>query len=463
MRLDPSADSASQRTGSSPARIRGAPRLALLLIVALYLSLSLAIALLTPPWEANDEADHVRNVETLVRGRAYRIPKQRIGTTREAVGLEPHQPPLYYMILAGWQGLLGDAARTPAPTGRTVVGGVVAPRRGEPLYAHDTPTESADRRLVRRLRLPGVAFGVVVILLTAATARRLTDDVWTPVVASAIVASVPKFSFLSAVVNNDNLVNVLAACGTFLGVVAASTPGTAATSRRVLLSVALGLLAGALVLAKVSALMFALPLALAAFFAGRNGRERTLLVASVVGGAIVVSGWWLVRNQIWYGDPLASEATHSYLGALVSPANGALEQAFVKLPQGVWKSAWYNSGWNQFDWPWWAYFPFSLLAALGFAGFIRATRWTPPSPRRNSQWLLLVFAASAAAIIWVVGLSTPQTQARIGFGGLAAIGCTIAIGFEQLGLPLAGRLLLPLLGLAGTTFAFFEDVLGVYH
>jgi 4-amino-4-deoxy-L-arabinose transferase-like glycosyltransferase len=311
---------------------------------------------------------------------------------------------------------------------------------------------------VRTLRLPGLALGCGLILLTWVTARRVSLDPWTPVVAAAVAGSVPKFVFLSAVVNNDNLVAFLGAALTLVAI-AISTDGGRSRRKRAALSVLLGLLTGAIILAKVTGAFLAVPAALAVAWAARDRREGVENLGLMAVAAIAVCGWWFARNAIWYGDPLATEATRDYLGILVEPVYGTLEQAFVRLPQGVWKSAWYNSGWNQFDWWWPLYAPFWLLAGAGVGGFALMLR------RREGgrwAWLLAAFALSAIATVWAIGLTTPQTQARVGFGGLAAVACLVAVGFERLRLPVAARFALPVLGFGATAAALIDDVLNVY-
>lgn len=84
-----------------------APPVAIASVATVFVVFALAVAILTPAWEAADEPAHVLNVETLVRGHWYRIEGN--------AGLEPHQPPLYYLVLAGWQrsSWLGHETRTP--------------------------------------------------------------------------------------------------------------------------------------------------------------------------------------------------------------------------------------------------------------------------------------------------------------------------------------------------------------
>src|SRR5215207_6205553 len=63
----------------------------------------------TPAWEAADEPDHVKDVETLASGDWYRMEP---GALREA-----HQAPLYYAVLAAWQKTWHVPVRTPRPAG----------------------------------------------------------------------------------------------------------------------------------------------------------------------------------------------------------------------------------------------------------------------------------------------------------------------------------------------------------
>ena len=64
-----------------------------------YTILALAVALLTPPGEANDEPSHVQNIESIAAGSLYGI--------TPGSGAESHQAPLYYLALAAWQRSVG--------------------------------------------------------------------------------------------------------------------------------------------------------------------------------------------------------------------------------------------------------------------------------------------------------------------------------------------------------------------
>ena len=157
-------------------------------------------------------SDHARNVETLRSGHWYRIEPD--------AGLEPHQPPLYYLALAGYTDAIGLADNARTPVGRVTPADVL---RNPGLFRHDVEQDGEDIAYVRRLRVPSVVLGLV----TAARARLVSKDRWTPVVAAATCAFVPKFVFVSGGVNNDSLANAIGAVACLAAVYAATRPGPA--------------------------------------------------------------------------------------------------------------------------------------------------------------------------------------------------------------------------------------------
>ena len=174
-------------------------------------------------------------------------------------------------------------------------------------------------------------------------------------------------------------------------------------------------------------------------------------------------GWWFVRNETLYGDLLAARATDHYLGFFVAPPPRPIYQAFVVIPRPMRKSFWYTSGWNQFTWPWWAYLPSWAVSGGGVVAMISRVRQERLAlSARRSIAVLACFAVAALATVWVLGLETPQEQARVAFGGLASIACLVTLGLERLRFPLL-RAALPALGLCGTVIALLTDVVGVYH
>ena len=446
---------------------RVTPNQVLVATLIVFAVLAIAVAFETPPGEANDEPSHLTNVESIVAGRMYRI--------SPTSGSESHQAPLYYGVLAAWQKALGIPPFGLAlrGTGGTVLTG--------PHWRHDGATATADQRRLDLLRLPGIAMGLATIALTWLAVRCLSKDPWTPVIAAAIVAFVPRFVFLSGVINNDNLATLLGALVTFLAAWLVSRRPDR-TRVRVAWAAASGAVLGAALLAKVTAVVVGPGLFLALLVVARRPRERLVLVSVMATGALAVCGWWFVRNQLVYGDPLGEAASVAHLRALypnLFPTGSLLVRVLVSIPVGVWTSAWYTSGWNQFSWPPLAYLPFWILLGIGgaaaIAGLARRSTALPDAPAdthasettasrsRAGIAILATIALGGAAAIWIVGLQTTQAQARIGYVGLPAVAGLAAIGYERLRWPTVARLALPALGLVGTLIAIRADVLGVFH
>ncbi len=437
--------------GPAGSRAPWAPRVATGLVLTVWSVLALSVAVATPPWEANDEPDHVRNVQALADGRWYRI--------APGSGFEAHQGPAYYLVLAGWQRLLGVPARAEvAPPLRPPEEGGV---RGN--FVHDHPGDGRDQRLVTTLRLPGIALGLLTLLLTAAAAGRASADPWAPAVAAAWVAGVPKLAFLAGVVNNDNLTHTLGAAGVVLAV-SALRAAPLAGRRALLAAAALGAVAGAAVLAKLTAAWLAPALLLAVVLAAAPHRTARGAAVAVFGlAAVAMCGWWLVQNAVRYGDPLAAGATKEHLEALFPPifaVGSAAHQLLDVAPRTFYETFWYSSGYNQFDWRWYVYLPLWVGLALALAGLAVRRRPLPAPPRVVA--VLLAIVAGAVVSFALTALQTTTAQARTSFFALPALACLAALGLERARVPVPLRFLLPAAGAVGTLVALQRDVVAVY-
>ena len=166
----------------------------------------------------------------------------------------------------------------------------------------------SDHRFLLWLRLPNVLLGALTVLLTFFAVRTVTSDRWTPVVAAAIVATTPRFVFLSAFVTNDNLANFLGALLTLLALRFVVSPSA---WRMVLVGGAVGLL----IITKLSALPLAAVLVVAVF-ASRRWLDRARVALVGCAAALGVCGWYLVQNA----GAIRRSSGPSGVGAL-PPAN----------------------------------------------------------------------------------------------------------------------------------------------
>jgi hypothetical protein len=415
------------------------PLLVLCVVVGLFVVMATVVALRTPAWEAADEPDHVQNVESFVGGHWYRM--------RPGSGNEAHQPPLYYLLLAGWQRVADQPRVVPTPGAGALFSG--QPDRGAFARHRD-----ADHEFLLWLRLPNVLLGALTVLLTAAAVQFVTEDRWTPVVAAAIVAMTPRFLFLSAFVTNDNLANLLGALLTFFALWFVKHP----TAMRMGL---VGGTVGLLVITKLSALPLAVVIVVTAAIVRRDwfGRARLALLEGAA--AVVVSGWYLVQNSVRYGDPLARHASEDYLGPsgglgtfqLPYRVTDPVAQIALHVPGKIARGFWYTSGWNQFRWSWPASIPFWFALAFALTGLIGA--------RIPARTLLTLGSLTLAAFasVWIVSFQTASYEARLALTGLPALAALAALGVQRW--RILARFSLPALGLIGVLAAVYDDVLAV--
>jgi 4-amino-4-deoxy-L-arabinose transferase-like glycosyltransferase len=301
-------------------------------------------------------------------------------------------------------------------------------------------------RRVVPLRLTGIVFGVITVVCAFAFTRLMTDDPWTPVLAALVVAFLPKFAFLSGVINNDNLATALASVATVL--VALYIGRRFADRRNAGLLITTGVVLGAGLLAKLTVAPVAMVLVLAV---GIWSDDRLRSLAMMLVPMAIVFAPWTVHNTIAYGDPLLLSTAKEYF-LEVRPSlileSVTLHRVVVGLPQGVWGSFWYTSGWNQVRWVWYFYIPLWILLALGVGGLI--PRWSTRS-REQTRLFVLAIGVGLAGMsnVWLAGLQTTQHQARIAFVGLVAIAGLVSVGYEwirwpplRFGLPMASLLVL---------------------
>jgi Dolichyl-phosphate-mannose-protein mannosyltransferase len=486
------------------------PQLVFQLLLGVFVLLTLALSALAPAWEANDEPDHFRNVQTLVSGHWYRM--------EPGAGYSAHQAPLYYLGLAALQKVAGIAPFTPVLEDHPK-----RPERGRFLH-----NDAESQRRVVLLRLPSIMLGVLTIWLTRRVARRAGLTEWGAVLAAAIVATLPRFVFLSAVMNNDNLVITLGAWATLLAV--GLVRDDQISTKRFL---GFGVVLGLMLEAKLSAVPIVLALAIGVVIARyaqqrrtnpnaskassatsitnasntlnatnstgtakskkistrsvANRSEFTRALLSVSAGTLLLAAPILVANQLRYGDVLASKASVDYFRVLLPPLVAVphtWEWFGVAVSSGFATSFWYVSGWNQFRWKAETYVPLWCLAAIGLLGCLvkRGTRKTtttatslksPPNTSskrteteqgipRGVVGLLAGIAIASVSVVWLLATQTLQWQARTSYPGLAAFATLIGIGYRRLRIPTLLQFLLPALTLVGTLYAIHSDVINRY-
>ena len=404
------------------------PRLAAL--VGLFVTLGLIYNVTVPLFEAPDEQDHVEYADWLASGKGL----PHLVADRGEVG-EIWQPPLYYALVGA---LIAPIDRTGltavAPLSEDWLAGLSRVAHYH-TSAEAFPYQGAALA-VHMARIASTVMGLITILATYAIARRLIPRHALP--AAALVALNPQFIFMSAAVNNDNL--VIALCSVALWILIKliyEADKTVDTKQQTVWFGALGLVWGLAGLTKLTGLTLGLPIGLTLLYLARRGRAwRPLLVVGVVAGGamLLVCGWWFWRNWQLYGDPLAWSEMLAVTGALVRP---------TLLP---WPETLSYAGFLRFSY--WAAFGYGVSApgafyamtgaimALGVAGWalVAARRpWRGVTPARFTLLILLIWSLAVFIFLlrWMRQIDATN-QGRLLFPAIAALSVLLAVGLAAL-------------------------------
>ena len=405
-------------------------------LLVVYLGWGLVYSLRTRAWESYDEQAHAQYVEFIVRHHA--IP--HIGL---ANGIESHQPPLYYLLAAAWQKLLGISpfSNEARPSGAVSFNHLV--------HAHNyTAIEHTAAVSLHEVRLLSVLLGIVTVLSAYGAGRAMRLPEYLSIAIGMFVALLPKLLVTSSTVTNDALVVPLCGLALYLFLKGERFLSDDEPTKRRLLVLAMGITLGAAALTKFNSLPVAgvlfLMVLIPVFLDTRRraGSPRSasprirfspqlLLDAALAAmGFFLVSGWWFVRNKHLYGQFLATEKSQDYLRAVyLHPVPWNLHLVFSTVPHNLETSVWY--GQPALGIPHWANYVLDAVAiasvVVGAVSVIAVPRWLR-SVSVNQGWGLIAVTLAGLLACAAVAQSASFTDGRVLLVAVSAIGCLGVLG-----------------------------------
>jgi 4-amino-4-deoxy-L-arabinose transferase-like glycosyltransferase len=402
--------------------------------VALYLCLGIGAALVVPcDYSGNprptppDEGAHIGFIQSLLK--EGRLPV----FFSQNDNYEAHQPPLYYL------------SAVPAYVVAQAVG---VDEQG-----------NLNSRGIVLLRLWSVLVGALAVWAAWLVGRRLLGGLgWIALAPALFLAVWPGRVMIISAVTNDGLAEGLCLVA-FALCVAVLAEGF--DRRRVLL---LGVVTALALMTKSTSVVL-IPIVLLAFVwrageeqrAGDETAPRRLLgwLAVVAGAVVLLAGWWYVRNQILYGDPLAARAFEELFSK-----DRATPEYF--LSRGMSGTAYYMlvmihtalSFWgvygqaNVYHAP--GYYALGLglgaLALVGLGRWAWQRRQAPPLAPwvRQSGWLGLCALALVIVLFLRFNAAFYQAQARYLLAASGPLSLLLTVGWHGVGGSRWGRLTLGL-------------------
>jgi len=367
-----------------------------------------------PLGKGPDETAHIRYITWLADHHSLPV------FSRESPGAdyEFHQPPLYYLISL-------------------------------PAYLMSPRGQVAEQTV----RFANIIIGIALLYLTFALGRALAPDhPWVPPAATAVVAFLPMHLALASTAGNDVLAEVFAAAALLVMVyylrTAASHRSQQSERPSASAAAAIGLFIGLGILTKSLAALL-LPAAWAAFALaarGPNGFDWRRLARDMAAGtavALLVAGWWLLRNQALYGDLLAQKA---FLSAFRDRPSPQQMMQFQHLSPSLYLAeviAWTLASvlgvfgpvyGNRFVfYPYWVYLVFGTKGLAEGVSFLRYLAVGKLAGWQRQAWgisALLGLLLLASFIRF--NLSFFQAQARYLFPALPAASVAFCLGLEGL-------------------------------
>lgn len=442
---DPAPPGTSSATPAKPGRSRPA-HLPLLAILATYLLLALAYGVATPILEAGDENWHEAVVWRIAAGHGLPVLNPAEAHKVLLPVQEAGQPPLYYLLAAAATFWLQppDPAAVMLPSPNAAIGQPDRSAWNKNLFVHGSgesfPWHGLALAVHLQRLLSTVLGGITVVTVYALARLALPRQTAAPILAAAFVAFNPMFLFISAAVDNDALAIALSSVALLL---LAQTLQRGPATRAALLT---GLTLGLATLAKLSAAAVTLPamvVVLGPPLRSRKFRQAARRLLALAVPALVIAGWWFLRNWALYGDPLGLAMFVRVAGGRPQPLT---PETLLSEAPSLWDGFWGVFGIFDILLPAGYYRGARVLLALAGLGLLLCAIRTVAARKGASNRRASPVSGGIIALLagWLVleaillvrwTASTEASSGRLLFPALGSVAVLTALGLTTL----AGR------------------------
>ncbi|MCP5098996.1 MAG: glycosyltransferase family 39 protein, partial [Chloroflexi bacterium] len=398
-------------------------------IIIAFFIVGLLYLFSTPPLESSDEYKHYPVVQYIQTQSKLPI------LDPDDPGLwlqEGAQPPLYYQLMAVISSWIdtSDLNQVHHVNKHAFVGN---PNqiRNKNIIIHDREAEQFPWHgtilAIYIIRIASLILSSVTVMVTAYLGKLLMNQK-VGLLAATLTAFNPMFLFVSTAVNNDVLANLIGVAGLYaLVYLWQNAPHP---TQKWWIYAATGGLLGLGILTKLSlGGLLGLAGIVLALQAWQQKRWELFFIAGpiVLGTALLISGWWFVRNVQLYGDLTGLDVFIAVQGTREAPITWA---GWIDEFGTFYRSYWGLFGGVNILSPNWLYALYNLFALVGVVGLIKRflpRRSTVPQTGKGI-WILLSWTAVLLLLLIRWNIISPAFQGRLIFPALGGINILLAVG-----------------------------------
>ncbi len=402
------------------------------LLPALFFATGLIYLYGSPHFEAPDNISHVGVIKWIAENNGA-LPVQ-FADHDHLYAQEGSQPPLYYLLMAPIFAILdtSDFDEFYQPNPRAFIG---FPKqlgnRNLVFYQQPYPPNLNGSSLALYvIRLVTLVIATVTVAAVYQSARTvMPGHIGFAVMATTLAAFNPQFLFISSSVSNDNLVSMLTAVACWQALLLLRDGFE--TRRSILLAIIIAFAT----LSKLGGLVMAPVVSLAGLWLYIRTRDRRgffILVGSIIGACLLISGWWFARNLSLYGELFGTSAMLDNFGRRSMTLPTLLLDEFEGLRISYWGLFGAFSILTHDIY----YRIMDLLSLLGAAGLLVFL----VKNRKNVcllavvSFLAILLAIGSAMLIWWT-LQTSASTGRLLFPYITSISLLMAMGLLALRIP----------------------------
>lgn len=393
----------------------------IILVIIYFVAFSASFSFITPVFESPDENLHLQYINYITKYKT--LPNQYEGMIdKEKFVGQGHQHPLYYFItgIISYTFNTGNKINVNFKNNKLHIwnGGNIG---SVPVFYNirdDVFASPGEKYTFYLLRILSVIFAAINILFIYKIARLITDNMNFSLFAALIAASLPQFAFISGMINNDNLANLMSTVSLFL-IIKILKEGFS-LKQIVLLGIALGIS----VLSKKT-LMFLLPGVVLTFLyksivIDKEYKDYLKYMFVILLLTVLITGWYFARNIFLYNDILGTQMEIDTMPTLVDKKSLFSNYFITTFPRGLFISFIGLFGWMNLKPPSYIHFMYIIFGIASIYGFAKS-KIIKEKYLFNTVILMTFFALICFSGIIYFNLTFTQYQGRYMFPVLSLI------------------------------------------